>query len=1057
MMDSRVKSINTDKRSKKRIKFVSPKQKSKRASADVYRSYKRKIGVTSAATREEQVHNPQGTDHAKKRHRSSHSPLDDANRTAIAKISRHNYEATDDFDVEIDVSSTFAEELDIALDRNASEIFSKFHRQIWSLVRSLPEILHHSEKIVDLMLSYMLSPASLPERPSGLKDYESQSTRSEFIINFATTDILHLLAVLARDLRHEIHGYLHDKILPRIINDLLNPPLPPPESGKQPIPLDATIVEASFRAISYIFRYDPDIMSDQLESIRPYYGATLANRRELIRRLAAETFAPLLRRMKSESSRQRHLKRVLKALGAAESQQVTHRAKRVQEAAVDGISQLAFQTVRGVPGSLHSQGSKTLCFVLSFCTEKGDSLQKDSVGLIFSVASAVLGRLRSSMDDPTMISIFEMLIDLAKASISSFMREIEEGNDPSFQPVMKSLQLLTATSAGRARASRLLQESGNLRDIFDPVKLLCTAKAYSSIESDERNQVLGNLCCLWKLLQSKTGGGSWIVDCIKELFSDRKEVPILAEIVSKELLSYLTELSVLSEARRVILAAAASIVADDPNAALLVTFSVVSRMAHEDMGENDTSFLTAQSDGSLFFFLNGNACNLSVADKRRLISCCHLNLSDKTLTRDFLSKLIVALRCAPFFIVLSREIETGEDCKKYYEMTTAWVVRVLTWLENASSRKSIEYEKMKPSFLIAKSIALEALANSSLDLLDFSDRSSVDGDALILAKQVAERLLISDSGSLWAIRGVASLTRVLTKLDMYLDNGLDKLFDALIPNLRSKSHSLRLRTLEILSTFPEKYFVTDHNDLDFSGELDEDPSFHIPDASRSPKGPNQPCSIMKALYSLESIPVKLANERSFVSAISRIEVLARTGKLPVVYVEAAANQMLGSFYIKFSPIWPVAVRCLTLLLKTYEDAVWPAVEATLIRSMQRPPVSESPSLGSGMTNFIHTFDDHLDACENWEDSFGLDVSIFGYPAHQLNDGEIPSFYTTDEDTVMECIWSVAEQGRHTVAKKSRTIVPAFLSFLHNQYYAFHQNDPDARELALSEHLSSNQW
>ena len=56
-MESYTKSVNTDKRSRKRLKFASSKERSKRASADVYRSYKRKVGVTSAATREEIVHN----------------------------------------------------------------------------------------------------------------------------------------------------------------------------------------------------------------------------------------------------------------------------------------------------------------------------------------------------------------------------------------------------------------------------------------------------------------------------------------------------------------------------------------------------------------------------------------------------------------------------------------------------------------------------------------------------------------------------------------------------------------------------------------------------------------------------------------------------------------------------------------------------------------------------------------------------------------------------------------------------------------------------------------
>ena len=52
-----IKSFNADPTAKNRIKFISAKQRAKQASADVYRSYKRRTGiVTSAASREERVH-----------------------------------------------------------------------------------------------------------------------------------------------------------------------------------------------------------------------------------------------------------------------------------------------------------------------------------------------------------------------------------------------------------------------------------------------------------------------------------------------------------------------------------------------------------------------------------------------------------------------------------------------------------------------------------------------------------------------------------------------------------------------------------------------------------------------------------------------------------------------------------------------------------------------------------------------------------------------------------------------------------------------------------------
>ena len=185
----RVKTVNTDKRSRKRLKFASSREKSKYATADVYRSYKRKLGTTSSTTtqREEAVHhNTSKLKHDSKRRKIRSTATSDGQksssdgRTAVVRSSSKkkkkddsisSYDAIDDevddtTDDYLTSSSSFSDELDITIDRNGSEIFTMFHRKIWGLVRSLPEILHHSTQIIDLLLMYMLSPSHSPNTPS---------------------------------------------------------------------------------------------------------------------------------------------------------------------------------------------------------------------------------------------------------------------------------------------------------------------------------------------------------------------------------------------------------------------------------------------------------------------------------------------------------------------------------------------------------------------------------------------------------------------------------------------------------------------------------------------------------------------------------------------------------------------------------------------------------------------------------------------------------------------------------------------------------------------------
>ena len=271
------KSLSTDSRSKNRIRYASTRERAKRASADVYRSYKRRIGVTSAASREERVHHPDASaGKARKKRKTTYGDIKSAGsirgekkatlvrggdtEESLAEV----LSSDDEFDG--GVESCFASELDLAQDRNASELYGKFYREIWPLTRSLAEMLHHASEIIAILMCYLLSPESAPNTATRREDVEhllspgdqSNHLRKAYIVNLVTTDVLHLIGVLARDFRHEIHRFVHPAIVPRIVYDLLNPPPPPlAESNKrQQLPLNVVVVEAAFRALSYVFRYD---------------------------------------------------------------------------------------------------------------------------------------------------------------------------------------------------------------------------------------------------------------------------------------------------------------------------------------------------------------------------------------------------------------------------------------------------------------------------------------------------------------------------------------------------------------------------------------------------------------------------------------------------------------------------------------------------------------------------------------------------------------------------------------------------------------------------------
>lgn len=1081
-----VKTINTDKRSKKRIRFASSRERSKRASADVYRSYKRKIGVTSAATREERIHNPSQNDREKKKQRRHYLPIENESRSAIFSANIQDNDGDDNY-VKINpglvsvATSMFASELEVALDRNASEIFGKFHREVWGLVRSLPETLHHLKKIVDVLMNYLLSPETMPERPS-----VQTSSTEPFVINHATTDILHLLSVLAKDVREELHPYLHTRVLPRIIQDLLNPPLPPPGSGKQPIPLDVTIVEAAFRTLSYIFRYDANVLKDDLEAMRQFYGMTLANRRELVRRLAAETFAPLIRKLPTQNSRQRHLKRVLKAVARAASVATTNHQKRSQSDVLNGMTQLIFQIVKGVPGRLHSQGLRTFRFVLDFCIgqKAGSDLleNKDQRRLLFTLASMCLEKVVYHLGDDNGSILLVTLTEILEVGVSAVDKSKEETSkdideDSHVRQIVSSLRLLSEMAKirhGSLFGTMKKEGRQNLIDLLE--RVYCNNGLFLRLNIKNRCEILEYSCSIWGTIQPIHDISNSLTKCLKSLFGlvekasndttdvDCSTTKSLALILSQNLLPLLTNRPSQMIVAEVIILATARFAAQDQESALHLIFSMASVELGEQTNPVDSGTDSTSVDGTHLplFFPNGSM-NIKVGtkDKELIFKRCLTKCPTSDITEEELAMLCIAFRCLPFLSSLSQTNESDAVSQSYYKKSAKWILENTKRLEDAKKKKQQKEQsdkEIQQKLTISIALGLEALSVLTAAFLhNFETSADVAKKTILPAKLTAERMIHSDSASVWTLRGVASMVSVISQIGQSLDNELDQIFDALVPNLRSPSHAVRYYSLQILSSFPSKNFVTDHADLDLTDDLDEDPSFNA-DQSKNQSALVGKCDILHHMLNLERTQVRLSNERTFSSLIARIEVFGRSGKLPIVYAEAAANHMIGLLHVKFAPLWPLAVRALTSLAKAYENSVWPILESKLVAVIDELPKKRNQVDGdevpesstSDSTLIIPAQSKHLQSCEVWESSLGEDITIFGEENVYVEDGEVPRHLMTDGATVMETIWNAAEASHRLLAKNSRVIVPLFLRFLHCQYFHFHNNDPSKRELDLQQ-------
>ena len=1057
-----VKSLSTDARGNNRLKFASSKQKSKRASADVYRSYERKIGVTSAASREERVHHPHAEESKKKRRRKNDNRGDD--KVAVVHNSQQ-LELDESSDNELDTESTFESELDLARDRNSSEIFDRFYNEIWHLVRSLPEILHHSSQVIDILLSYLLSPESAPstKSPTQVERDAMTEKRQHFICNHATTDILHLLAVLARDLRHEIHPYVQTAILPRIIMDMLTPPPYTIESGKQPTPIEVSTVESAFRTLSYIFRYDSEPLLAQvdkpgqepcLEQLRSFYGATLGHKRDLVRRLAAEAFSPLVRKLGAESARRKHLKRVIRALASSATENPTHSLQRAQHDAMDGIAWLLFQTLRGVSGRLHSKAQGIIQISLDTIAgySEKDETKTAECDVVFRVNAAFMAKTIYHVHPGHFGLVWKELVQ----SVDSMLKKVKGNSSAMLKIVIGHLlQLLTQCISSRQGVAftnfeKYESSEDSFLSILSIVNRLMVLSIFEQLPPHVQDSVLDLLCALWKRNPSQADIASQIGARLSSILGRGKDKALsgttasrCARKLSQDLLPYLpAEVSML-DVGSAILAAAGEVAPSAPDDALFLVFSVASSQSSHEQDTDD-----------VFDLSNACLCAVTAACKDSLLNICLIGTTaidqDKPET---LARISYVARCIPFLDSMKPSSEAVAN-QKSTKRVLDWFVRTLQSLLGKLTKEEAD----KGGVLVSAALVLEAFATTVEAHIDQENSTSWLDKHLNKATTLGNSLLAAAPTSILVVKAVAALVQVLSKKSLWLNDEVSETFDMLNSNLRSKSHFLRLHTLQILSSFPARPYVTDHAELDFTDDLDEEPSLR-PSADLNKDGLSLSglCDIMSTLLQIESTQLTLHNERKITSLLRRTEVLGRTGKLPVVYAEAVANHMLGILNLKFAPVWPSAVRVMVGLSGGHDEIMWQPLSLLLATIMEPRKMGDDsvPFTNDDESRNSMEYLYHHEVFLRWNQSQGEDHELFrSQVSSAQQEGRVSLHLTTDESTLFESVLAVLEGAPELTAKKSRAIVPIFLDFMHSQYFFFNSFDPDARELCLEKHLDT---
>jgi len=1131
----------------------------------------------------------------------------------------------------------FLSELDVSAQRNGSLLFQKLVRELRPLCKSLAELLHHSEGIVELLIAHLLSPRGgmdhTPSRfakeswKSYMKRLSDEVAPDGYTINVATNDVLHLFGVLARELRQEIYPYLTTRILPRIIDDMLNPPPTTTmidsdnhqQNQRNNVPLDVSHIESAFRTLSYLFKYNAEqliynhLPKQQLDGgvvtkgkksqgdadiLRRYYGKTICHRRDIVRRLACESYAPLLRKC-VDSGLKRHLGRTVKALasslaaaaavateeGAGDevvgdettgTNGMTNSAKRARSDAIDGVSSLFFEVVRGAPGRVHSKKGRlvvrTLLDSLVGCgggskkknnankkseeMSDGDPrklvLERNKAEALYEVASQFLYKLRGHIvrgsgahegggDEVTGGAFAEVLDEMHRAldAATTTMKELPPSSTSSSTEITTSTVSIVHSIAGYVIG--LMTETIDFQDgrllvnkdrVTNSLQTLLNRDIYSHATRELQDRILQYLCAAWRtnpnhpsfalrlgkffpsIVAPPTDSSDATTSSLEDggldpaLFLGRNLLPHLPKKVAS---TYLIP--------ALLNAAAASSCGDksntDSSLVLLHTIATAVWPTVDPHRSHDVDIDDTVADALFAREAAENCPEISPNLRSSLFDICLSNIdfesnpptpkkgqkkrskkkslpppSQSSLAdlQKLLARVGYISRCIPFLVCLEcsgggdddeegSEEDEGESSvddshsEEMLKRVFKWYASVLKGLD----ARAKENDKADSYAYIVESLVLESFSKSVTEChrrVSLPNTHVPMKKALVKAKEYANSLLILHPKSIWVVRGVAAVSKALSIIDpaeSKLNDRFDETFELLIPNLAEPNHFLRLYTLQILESYPARPFVTDHADLDLTDDLDEDPSYRPPtqddiegevannaDSSSAVSSLSGLCDVISLLRTLESIPIALPNERRISSQLSRVEVYARTGKLPIVYAEAIAAHMIGLLHVKFAPIWPSAVQVVVTLSSAQEGPAWSYIEEALKRSMDKLPPSEDDDTNqttalenddgkeSGHPNTIAR---HQKQCIDWDKSRGKNIDIFGSSQNEVErNAQVSRHVAADELTVFESIWSIMENAPHLTSTKSKSVVPIFVEFLVSQYYVFHTDDPDAREI-----------
>lgn len=157
------------------------------------------------------------------------------------------------------------------------------------------------------------------------------------------------MSVLARDLQSSFFPHF-PRVSTTLVGLIASPDVAPEICGRV------------LRCLGFLLKFVARPLSKDMAAVKVLYAPLLGHKRDFARKMAAQSLAPAVRRLKPKAMR-RHAKQLVAALAAGSvaaaagegDERDAPGGARLRADTLDGCSQLLFFSAKGVRGRTHSQ------------------------------------------------------------------------------------------------------------------------------------------------------------------------------------------------------------------------------------------------------------------------------------------------------------------------------------------------------------------------------------------------------------------------------------------------------------------------------------------------------------------------------------------------------------------------------------------------------------------------------------------------------------------------------------------------------------------------------